>query len=179
MRSKIVNQPGYSRSEFSFGASRPTTSQPDSAIPKKYPGCTQTPAPAAPAPSVRRVGCAGIRSTAYQPPPSPACAPPADLAQLSVQLHQVCRHPLPNLSLNLAPPFSHCGSAHCTGAFIERKVSAITSRRSRPAKPLAPVATIQAAFICGSPQSCSTRSPQTPELHQAQKQNCAPLPLNP
>ena len=50
-----------------------------------------------------------------------------------------------------ARPSSQAGSAHCTGAFMERKVSAITSSRARACSLPGPVATIHAAFICGSP----------------------------
>ena len=64
---------------------------------------------------------------------------------------EIGRHPLPDLLLNAARPSSQAGSAHCTGAFMERKVSAITSSRSIACCLPGPVATIHDAFICGNP----------------------------
>ena len=47
---------------------------------------------------------------------------------------------------------SHAGNANCTGAFIERNVSAMTSSRAIASSTSAegPRATIHEAFICGS-----------------------------
>ena len=54
---------------------------------------------------------------------------------------------------NSPAPASHLGRANCTGAFIDRKVSATISNRPNASARAGsgPSAAIQAAFICGSP----------------------------
>ena len=84
--------------------------------------------------------------------PPPASAPRAAAVKLPVQLGQVRRHPLPDLLLNrrLVPPATP--AARTAPAHSSRE----TYRQSPPAAPApaacpGPVATIHAAFICGSP----------------------------
>ena len=153
MRSKIVNQPGYSGTELSLPA--PAGSPPASPTPpsrKSSPGWTQTPRSSS-ASTVCSSGCK--RRNAQHGVPAALDLQPLDRRQprqLPVQFGQVGRHALPNLPLDRrAACEPRRQRALHRRIHREKGVGDDLQPVQRLRSASGPVATIQAAFICGSP----------------------------